>query len=226
MEETKEEKVSESNATHKLLSKIERWKKQKRWAFISPQELGEIMLNIKEQVSGDDMLQVIDVRHSDQDYIGGHIKGSTNIDYRVFEQSLPITVSRYAGKLNFVMHCMYSQCRGLRCLRAYRDYIENLIGCRYYEYLKDDTHEDTNMTVKFRDLQSKQQSFKLTADLAENIMNQNIWVLKGGFNAWLTYYYGLQLEEREFYISDFDESYWSVNQDNDTLELKHKKDWN
>ena len=225
-DETKTNDVSRVTTASNMILTIEKWKKQKRWAFIAPQELGEMMKNINLQKQEDgDVLQVVDVRHSDQDHIGGHIKGSTNIDHRGFAQSLPNSVQKYAKKHNFEHHCMYSQCRGLRCLRAYRDYIDALIGGQYYRHLKDVKDGDTEMMVPYKDLESKQQAFKLTADLAQNIMNQRIWVLKGGFNAWLTFYYGMEPKERQSYISDFDGSYWSITTRDKQIELKHKHDW-
>ena len=57
----------------KLIFMIEQWKKQKRWTFITAQNLCELMKNTDTR-KDINMLQVIDVRHSDQDCIGGHIQ--------------------------------------------------------------------------------------------------------------------------------------------------------
>eukprot|EP01084_Bolivina_argentea_P132380 233622_1 len=225
---TEETKVDiSSNANEKvsqLIEKIKQWNKQKRWTFITPEQLGELMRDCYKQKS-ENMLQIIDVRHGDQDYIGGHINGAKNIDCRVFKDSLPNILQMYANKENFILHCMYSQCRGLRCLRNYRDYIENIIWNKYYKHLRDDKNNNMDMIIQYKDSKSKRKSFTFSARLAEDIMNQKIFVLKGGFNAWITYYYKMKTKERKFYIVDFKESYWNIKQTDNHVELKHKNDW-
>ncbi|KAI9896079.1 hypothetical protein N3K66_008979 [Trichothecium roseum] len=62
---------------------------------------------------------VIDVR--DDDYIGGHIKGCTNVPSRQLDAMMPTLVRRLKDKEVVVFHCMLSQQRGpaaaLRYLR-------------------------------------------------------------------------------------------------------------
>ena len=100
------EEKKEDDEISQMLSKIEAWNEQKRWSFITPKELGEKMKSIDGK-KDKDVIQVIDVRHSDQDYIGGHVNGSTNIPYPTFKESLPHTLSTYSIKQNFIIHCMY-----------------------------------------------------------------------------------------------------------------------
>lgn len=60
-----------------------------------------------------------DVKESD--YIGGHIKGSTNIPSRQLDAMMPTLVRRFKDKQTVVFHCLLSQQRGpsaaLRYLR-------------------------------------------------------------------------------------------------------------
>ena len=210
------EKNEETKEVICLLLKIEGWKKQKRWRFITPKELGELMESIESEQDAN-TLQIIDVRRSEQDYIGGHIPGSTNIQYPTFKPLLPRILSEYAKKENFVIHCMYSQCRGLRCLREYRDYIEDMIGNRYYQFLKE--HQSTEMNVEYQDLKGEQQSFVLNGETATDIMKQSIFVLKGGFNAWITHHYHLKDNGLDLYVADFRDSYWKRTNKNGQIEL-------
>ncbi|KAF4123053.1 hypothetical protein GMORB2_6601 [Geosmithia morbida] len=53
---------------------------------------------------------VIDVR--DDDYIGGHIKGSINVPSRQFDAMMPTLARRLLDKKTVVFHCALSQQRG------------------------------------------------------------------------------------------------------------------
>ncbi|KAI1063163.1 hypothetical protein LB507_005652 [Fusarium sp. FIESC RH6] len=58
----------------------------------------------------DPTFAVIDVR--DNDYIGGHIKGCTNIPAHTLEAMMPTLVRRLKDKKTVVFHCALSQQRG------------------------------------------------------------------------------------------------------------------
>ncbi|CAG7562708.1 unnamed protein product [Fusarium equiseti] len=58
----------------------------------------------------DPTFAVIDVR--DNDYIGGHIKGSQNIPAHTLEAMMPTLVRRLKDKKTVVFHCALSQQRG------------------------------------------------------------------------------------------------------------------
>ncbi|KAH7263108.1 Rhodanese-like domain-containing protein [Fusarium tricinctum] len=65
---------------------------------------------IEEVNATDPTFAVIDVR--DNDYIGGHIKGSTNIPAHTLEAMMPTLVRRLKDKKTVVFHCALSQQRG------------------------------------------------------------------------------------------------------------------
>ncbi|KFH45296.1 phosphatase-like protein [Hapsidospora chrysogenum ATCC 11550] len=84
---------------------------------ISAKSLSEKIL--EEREAKDPTFAVIDVR--DDDYIGGHIKGSTNIPSQQLDAMMPTLVRRLKDKKTVVFHCALSQQRGpsaaLRYLR-------------------------------------------------------------------------------------------------------------
>ncbi|KIL95397.1 hypothetical protein FAVG1_00134 [Fusarium avenaceum] len=65
---------------------------------------------IEEVNATDPTFAIIDVR--DNDYIGGHIKGSTNIPAHTLEAMMPTLVRRLKDKKTVVFHCALSQQRG------------------------------------------------------------------------------------------------------------------
>ncbi|PNY28781.1 Transcriptional adapter 2 [Tolypocladium capitatum] len=84
---------------------------------MSARALSERML--EEREAADPTFAVIDVR--DDDYIGGHIRGSTNVPSLRLDYMLPTLVRRLMDKKTVIFHCALSQQRGpsaaLRYLR-------------------------------------------------------------------------------------------------------------
>ncbi|KAI9152108.1 phosphatase-like protein [Paramyrothecium foliicola] len=75
---------------------------------LSAKSLAEKILEEKEAT--DPTFAVIDVR--DDDHLGGHIKGSTNVPSRTLDAMMPTLVRRLKDKETVVFHCMLSQQRG------------------------------------------------------------------------------------------------------------------
>ncbi|KAF4974788.1 hypothetical protein FZEAL_8342 [Fusarium zealandicum] len=75
---------------------------------LSAKSLSEKML--EEVNAADPTFAIIDVR--DNDYIGGHIKGGTNIPAHTLDTMMPTLVRRLKDKKTVVFHCMLSQQRG------------------------------------------------------------------------------------------------------------------
>ncbi|KAK2476355.1 hypothetical protein H9L39_11579, partial [Fusarium oxysporum f. sp. albedinis] len=75
---------------------------------LSAKSLSEKIL--EEVNATDPTFAVIDVR--DNDYIGGHIKGSTNIPAHTLDAMMPTLVRRLKDKKTVVFHCALSQQRG------------------------------------------------------------------------------------------------------------------
>ncbi|KAF5668147.1 tyrosin-phosphatase [Fusarium heterosporum] len=67
---------------------------------------------IEEVNATDPTFAVIDTYQQLPDYIGGHIKGSTNIPAHTLDVMLPTLVRRLKDKKTVVFHCALSQQRG------------------------------------------------------------------------------------------------------------------
>ena len=193
---------------HEILNSIENWKQKKRWSFISPNDLWSI-LKKEEKIT-----QIVDVRQPELDYVGGHIRNSINIEHEVFltRTSLVKVVKMYGRKKNFVLHCMYSQCRGLKCLQAYRTFVEEIVDL-YYQNLKSTLREVFVVSA----------SLTLTPQFVFDVMAQNIYVLRGGFHAWINYFYSMK--EVNYFVTGFEEKEWDIRNVGNNLKLKHMSDW-
>ncbi|ENH70566.1 CDC25-like phosphatase YCH1 [Fusarium oxysporum f. sp. cubense race 1] len=81
---------------------------------LSAKSLSEKIL--EEVNATDPTFAVIDVRDNAQltfqDYIGGHIRGSTNIPAHTLDAMMPTLVRRLKDKKTVVFHCALSQQRG------------------------------------------------------------------------------------------------------------------
>ncbi|AEO55003.1 hypothetical protein MYCTH_2298329 [Thermothelomyces thermophilus ATCC 42464] len=78
---------------------------------LSAASLSKLLLAAQEATAaGDPTIAVIDVR--DDDYIGGHIKGSVNVPSRTLDAMLPTLVRQLQDKETVVFHCALSQQRG------------------------------------------------------------------------------------------------------------------
>ncbi|KAL7934306.1 Rhodanese-like protein [Trichoderma chlorosporum] len=75
---------------------------------VSAKTLSEKILEEREQA--EPSFAVIDVR--DVDYLGGHIKGSTNIPCNQLDALMPTLVRKVKDKKVVVFHCALSQQRG------------------------------------------------------------------------------------------------------------------
>ncbi|KAL1887035.1 Cdc25 phosphatase Ibp1 [Ceratocystis pirilliformis] len=76
---------------------------------ISASRLADMIRTYEGQL-GDAPFAIVDVR--DTDYIGGHIKGCTNIPSHSFDIMLPGLIQTLANKPTIVFHCALSQQRG------------------------------------------------------------------------------------------------------------------
>ncbi|CAH0054839.1 unnamed protein product [Clonostachys solani] len=72
---------------------------------------------LAERDAKDTTFAIIDVR--DDDYIGGHIKGATNVPSHQLDATMPTLVRRLREKKAVVFHCMLSQVRGPKSALAY-----------------------------------------------------------------------------------------------------------
>ncbi|KAL2760163.1 hypothetical protein ACRALDRAFT_1059947 [Sodiomyces alcalophilus JCM 7366] len=76
---------------------------------ITANKLSQLLL-AEQAAATDPTVAVIDVR--DDDYIGGHIKGSINVPSHTLDAMMPSLVRRLQDKKTVVFHCALSQQRG------------------------------------------------------------------------------------------------------------------
>ncbi|EAQ87786.1 hypothetical protein CHGG_04405 [Chaetomium globosum CBS 148.51] len=94
---------------------------------LSAASLSQTLLEAQERAtSGDPTIAIIDVR--DDDYIGGHIKGSLNIPSRTLDAMLPTLVRQLQDKQTVVFHCALSQQRGPAAALRYLRERERIAG--------------------------------------------------------------------------------------------------
>ncbi|KAK4125637.1 Rhodanese-like protein [Parathielavia appendiculata] len=96
---------------------------------VSAASLSKILLAAQEAAAaGDPTIAVIDVR--DDDYIGGHIKGSQNVPSRTLDAMLPTLVRQLQDKETVVFHCALSQQRGPSAALRYIRERERLLASK------------------------------------------------------------------------------------------------
>ncbi|KAL1840074.1 hypothetical protein VTJ49DRAFT_809 [Mycothermus thermophilus] len=93
---------------------------------VTAASLSKILLAAQEAPAAAPNIAIIDVR--DDDYIGGHIKGSRNVPSRTLDYMLPTLVRQLQDKDTVVFHCALSQQRGPSAALRYIRERERLLG--------------------------------------------------------------------------------------------------
>ncbi|AEO66542.1 3c7ad95b-f98b-4964-b576-3ca261563a6c [Thermothielavioides terrestris] len=94
---------------------------------LSAVSLSKILLAAQEAAAaGDPTIAIIDVR--DDDYIGGHIKGSQHVPSRTLDAMMPALVRQLQDKETVVFHCALSQQRGPAAALRYLRERERVLG--------------------------------------------------------------------------------------------------
>ena len=160
---------------------------------------------------------VIDVRDPNLDYPGGHIKGGINIYHQDFINKLPQLINKYNMKSKIIIHCMYSQSRGPLCAKYYCLAIESLLKC-YNNNNKN--HLIFEQCIKQNQDFEILKTINLDDTLFDNLLNQQIFVLKNGFRGFVN-----KFRDNDKYITDFDLKHWQYENIGGAKELYHKNDW-
>eukprot|EP01083_Nonionella_stella_P077782 212554_1 len=166
--------------------------------------------------ANDNDFLVIDVRDPSLDYPGGHIKTSVNIFHEEFIKQLPVLIEKYNHKTNIIMHCMYSQSRGPGCCRWYCLGIE----CLLRNYHKNKNEQEFAQCIEQDEDFEVLKSITLDDTTYQNLINQSVLVLKGGFRAWVNKY-----KDNDKYVEDFEMQHWNYETVGGKRELYHKNDW-
>ncbi|KAJ2887807.1 Cdc25 phosphatase Ibp1 [Coemansia asiatica] len=117
-------------------------------AYLSADDLAKLIRD-SSKIPGIDYV-VVDVRN--EDYRGGHIKGSINVPAHELHLKVPALAKKYEKVPLVIFHCALSQVRGPKSARIYRDAVQDAL---------------------------------VTASQDSPLFDQQINVLRGGFNSWL-----------------------------------------
>ncbi|EIM86008.1 Rhodanese-like protein [Stereum hirsutum FP-91666 SS1] len=129
--------------------------------YISNDELSQIIKSDKQPRK--DYL-IVDVR--DDDYRGGHIKGSHNLPSQTFHVAVDKLVQETKDVPLVIFHCALSQARGPKAARIYAETRDNLQKAG-----QDQPHEVLILRGGFTDFQAK---FKNDAALIEDF-DPEVW---------------------------------------------------
>ena len=123
-------------------------------------------------------------------------------------------------KSRIVIHCMYSQSRGPMCCRWYCLAIESLL--KHYKNKDDDDGNDDpfKQCIKQNADFEILKTISLDETLFNNLLNQQVYVLKNGFRGWVN-----KFKDNEKYVKDWDEQHWRLETIGGNLKLYHKNDW-
>ena len=202
---------------------LESAKLRKQFTEIKATELTDLMNNANQQHG----FLVIDVRNSDLDYVGGHIKKCTNIQHDQFLQNVPHIIDQYHATDRIIIHCMYSAHRGPKCCGLYCDALDILLNVSQCNPF-DDT--DSLEIKKYYERQLQQfeiyralRDIQLTQTQFDNLRKQKVLLLDGGFFGFINH---LHRDTIATFIDDFDAAQWH-EQDlhNEGSKLYHNNDW-
>jgi rhodanese-related sulfurtransferase len=183
----------------------------KKDTIISASELADKIK--QDSLNNLNSILIIDVRHTDADYVGGHIPNSINIPRDKFISQIPYIINNYYKKKSIVFHCMYSQVRGPICLDYYEEAIDYIIN--YNNNNKKDSNDNNK-----NELQTILKQVKINDEMIKHLKEQKILLLYQGFHAWLNLYYN----NKEM-ISEFDASCWEKEEVHGEIKWYHVDDW-
>eukprot|EP01084_Bolivina_argentea_P083204 150664_1 len=166
---------------------------------------------------------IIDVRNTNMDYLGGHIKGAINIEHINFIKKIKELIEKYYKIKNIIFHCMYSQCRGPMCANWYCMALTALLtefDINNISNQLDDHKQQSFMKICLNESEDFSELFdmKMNKEKYNYLCNQNIYILHLGF-----VHFANRYRNDTNLVIDFDEKFWYKQQFSDTL--VHKNDW-
>ncbi|KAJ9664556.1 Cdc25 phosphatase Ibp1 [Neophaeococcomyces mojaviensis] len=142
---------------------------------------------------------VIDVR--DNDYIGGHIKGSQHVPINQFDARLPELLRVNKDKQRVVFHCMLSQQRGPKAALTYARAKQSAAEKEMKEKLEKEVAEEVEAKDEEKEKRDGWEDVDVSDRAAGRIDKQEICVLEGGFENWQAFYSG-DVRLTEGYVKD------------------------
>ena len=177
-------------------------------------------------------VSVIDVRHTKQDFKGGHIRGAINIPFDRFSASLVALINEHWRQPFIVFHCMYSQVRGPAACRLYCQLVSAIChGCDKYGteqwhriVTDDDSAEEEYGPLKEAATMDGTVNLKsivgVSQSMVDGLLLQSVHVLDKGVRLFINDYHS----DGEL-VADFDASYWQTQSFSGAPQLYHTDDW-
>ena len=172
------------------------------WKFVEASKVKDMLVSVANGRTARDILQIFDVRDDITDFCGGNLITAKNVPCNTFLNNLGHLFNEYHPRKEILIHCMYSQQRGIKCANWYVRGIEELVN----HYL-DPKKVDTEYPAQFYSLND----VKLSDELIKNMSNQKVFVLKGGFSRILNKYASNSHFSQIF--ENWDDSLWRLHSD-------------
>ena len=166
------------------------------WSFLSPSKMREILVSMDRNE-----FAIIDVRDDIKDFLGGNLVSAKNVPVGSFRNNLGVILNEYHGRKLVVIHCMYSQQRGVRSAKWYVRALEELVN----NYLNPQINLEH---IEYHEPYYSLSDVLLNDEVVECLRNQRVCVLKGGFNRFLNEYH----EEHSQLFENVDEKYWKIEE--------------
>eukprot|EP01084_Bolivina_argentea_P093696 168475_1 len=202
---TKAIKIVDELLTHLSPPVLEEEKKYEQfrspWKKLSADQLVENILRKYLQGSiTKELFEIFDVRDDDKDFPGGNIITAKNIPVRSFRKNLGKIFNEFYDREVIVIHCMYSQQRGVQSANWYTRSLEELVNNYCNPKLK---NKQPNYSSQYSSLKD----IKLNDNIIECLKEQRVFLLVGGFNNFLNRYY----DDNHELFENFDNSLWRTD---------------
>merc|ERR1712043_113752 len=143
---------------------------------------------------------------------GGNIKTAKNIPHRAFRDNLANIINEYHNTQHIIIHCMYSQKRGVQCCQWYRNALEELVNQYQDPNIKEPSYSKQFDSLKDVDLNEK---------VIVALKRQKFYLMKGGFNGILNKY----INSHPQVFENFDSQYWKFESDIESNALFSTGKW-
>ena len=172
------------------------------WKYVESSKVKDMLVSVAMGNTSRDILQIFDVRDDTTDFNGGNLITAKNVPCNTFLSNLGHLFNEYHTRKEILIHCMYSQQRGIKCANWYRKGIEELVN-----HYMDPNKVDMEYPAQFFSLND----VALSDELIANLSNQKVFVFKGGFNRILNKYVFNTHTAQIF--ENWDESQWKFHND-------------
>ena len=97
------------------------------WHFVSARKVKDLLVSVHRGDTDRNVVQIFDARDEITDFNGGNLIGAKNVPHNTFLNNLGNLFNEYHDRKEILIHCMYSQQRGVKCANWYVRAIEELV---------------------------------------------------------------------------------------------------